>query len=109
MNPEGMNSLNHYAYGSIVEWIYKEVGGLKSLEPGFKKVLIEPKIDSRLHFVKIDYLSNSGKYHVEWKYVNNHQVTFDITIPFNTVALVRLPTLQEQELTTGTYHFDISI
>ena len=109
MNPEGMNSLNHYAYGSIVEWIYKEVGGLKSLEPGFKKALIEPKIDSRLHFAKIDYLSNSGKYHVEWKYVNDHQVIFDITIPFNTVALVRLPTLQEQELTSGTYHFDISI
>lgn len=24
VNKEGMNSLNHYAYGAIVEWIYRE-------------------------------------------------------------------------------------
>ena len=30
----GMNSLNHYAYGCIVQWLYDEVCGLNLEEPG---------------------------------------------------------------------------
>lgn len=37
-----MNSLNHYSYGSVVEYLYRDVAGLKALEPGFKKALITP-------------------------------------------------------------------
>ena len=38
----GMNSLNHYSYGSIEAWMYKKVCGLTATEPGFKKAVIEP-------------------------------------------------------------------
>ena len=40
----GMNSLNHYAYGSIVDWMYRNVCGLNPCEeaPGYKKLLSGP-------------------------------------------------------------------
>ena len=42
MNSDGMNSLNHYSYGSILGWMYRYIGGIKAVEPGFKKVIIRP-------------------------------------------------------------------
>ena len=33
-NPVNMNSLNHYAYGSIGNWLYTRLCGLRLLEPG---------------------------------------------------------------------------
>jgi len=42
-----MNSLNHYAYGSIGDWLYRKLAGINQLEPGYKKILIKPR------FIKI--------------------------------------------------------
>ena len=41
----GMNSLNHYAYGSIVEWMYRNMCGINPVEdcPGFRRALLAPK------------------------------------------------------------------
>ncbi|MEX0929940.1 MAG: family 78 glycoside hydrolase catalytic domain, partial [Balneolales bacterium] len=39
---EGMNSLNHYAYGAIGDWLFKEVAGIQPAEPGYKTIRIEP-------------------------------------------------------------------
>ena len=45
----GMNSMNHYAYGSIVEWMYRNMCGINPTEeaPGFKRVRLAPEPDSR--------------------------------------------------------------
>ena len=37
-----MNSLNHYSYGAILEWMYRHLAGLQPLTPGFTSVHIEP-------------------------------------------------------------------
>ena len=38
----GMNSLNHYAYGSIGDWMYRKVAGVSQLKPGYKKFRVQP-------------------------------------------------------------------
>jgi alpha-L-rhamnosidase len=56
LNPDGsvsstgMNSLNHYAYGSVLEWICRYAAGLNQAEDGigFQKALIRPYPDVRL-------------------------------------------------------------
>ncbi len=55
----GMNSLNHYAYGAIMEWVYRNVCGLKPVEaePGFKKFLLEPEINHRFEYGSVVDLS----------------------------------------------------
>ena len=42
----GMNSFNHYAYGAILEWMFRHVGGIDVREnaPGAKTVRIAPKV-----------------------------------------------------------------
>lgn len=55
----GMNSLNHYAYGAVCEWIYQDVCGITPVEdaPGFKKVILAPKPDERLGWAYGEYMS----------------------------------------------------
>ncbi|NLB38937.1 MAG: family 78 glycoside hydrolase catalytic domain [Clostridiales bacterium] len=50
----GMNSMNHYAYGSIVEWMYRYMVGLNPdpNAPGFKRAVIAPMPDPRMRSVK---------------------------------------------------------
>ena len=88
----GMNSLNHYAYGAIAEWMYQTVCGIQPDEtvPGFKKAILAPKPDKRLSFVNGQYHSASGIYQVGWK-LKEHQVIFNVEIPFDCKAEFIVP------------------
>lgn len=60
-NPDGMNSCNHYAYGSVLEFIYTRIAGIQPTSAGFKTVKIAPTPCKELDFVKAEYESVSGK------------------------------------------------
>ena len=64
VNGTDMNSLNHYAYGSILEWMYRHMAGIRPMEdaPGFKQVVIAPEVDMRLREVDMTYASAAGTY-----------------------------------------------
>lgn len=104
-----MNSLNHYAFGAIVEYLYKNIAGIRALEPGFKKVQISPIINQKLHYLKASYQSAYGTYRVEWKLKKDGRVHAKIEIPFGCTALVGLPFYPGDavgELETGVYEFE---
>lgn len=93
-----MNSLNHYAYGSIAEWMYRDMCGLNPAPGqagvGFRTALIAPKPDPSLQWAKARYRSAAGVYESGWQLDDSGQITIDITIPFNTTARVVLPNAQ---------------
>lgn len=88
-----MNSLNHYAYGSIVEWMYRNAAGINPVEdhPGFKKTRLAPKPDYRLTYVKASLDSAAGLYKSQWELNEDGQLKFTFVIPFNATAVVELP------------------
>lgn len=92
MNPEGMNSLNHYSYGSIVEWMYRNMAGINPVEeaPGFKKAIIRPQPDYRMSKCNCTFKSAAGTYVSNWEIIGG-KLKFQITIPFNASAQVILP------------------
>ena len=83
----GMNSMNHYAYGAIVEWMYRYMCGLNPVEdcPGFKRVRIQPYTDARFDFARARYDSAAGLYECGWKREGGEMV-YEITIPFDCEA-----------------------
>ncbi|NLX08297.1 MAG: family 78 glycoside hydrolase catalytic domain, partial [Chloroflexi bacterium] len=88
----GMNSLNHYAYGSIVEWMYRDMCGLnpafEDSMTGFRRALIAPKPDPSLRWARARYRSAAGTYESGWHIDDAGQITLDLTIPFNASARV---------------------
>lgn len=65
----GMNSFNHYAFGTCAEWMFEYMLGIKPVEPGFKKIQIRPYVDKsgKLTSAKGHYESINGKISVCWE------------------------------------------
>jgi alpha-L-rhamnosidase len=109
----GMNSLNHYSYGSIVEWMYKNAAGIRPVEnaPGFRHFLLEPQPNCRLGHLRAEFLSPAGKIISQWAILEDGSLRFFFKIPFNTSARLTLPdslgTAAEgtHELESGEYEF----
>ncbi|GFP74530.1 alpha-L-rhamnosidase [Clostridium fungisolvens] len=89
----GMNSMNHYAYGSVVEWIARDICGLNPVidEPGFKKAFIKPQPFRYMNNASITYKSVSGTYKNGWQFVDENKIKYNFEIPFNCVAEIVLP------------------
>ena len=90
-NPQPMNSLNHYAYGAVGQWMYERIAGLASLAPGYKKIRIAPIpntefLTSASASVKTPY----GKASSSWK-IENNSFNLDVVIPPNTTAEIHIP------------------
>ena len=103
MNPEGMNSLNHYSYGSIEAWMYGYTAGIRALEPGFRRAVIEPHPDERLGFAACTLDTAAGSYRSDWKYEEDGKVSYEIAIPFGCVGEIRLPDGRQFMVEAGTY------
>lgn len=103
-----MNSLNHYSYGAIVEYLYRDVAGLKALEPGFKKALITPLMNGKLKYMNMTYDSAYGEYKVSWKVLKDGNVSVDIQVPFGCSAVIGLPFYEGEvtEVAAGSYHYE---
>ncbi|MCX7658887.1 MAG: alfa-L-rhamnosidase RamA, partial [Oscillospiraceae bacterium] len=99
----GMNSLNHYAYGSVVEWMYCGIVGLNPTEqsPGFKEAIIAPKPDCRIKEAEMSYDSPMGIYEVRWKIEEDGIFNLKVKIPFGAQAKIILPNApKEPEILT---------
>ena len=105
MGPQGMNSFNHYAYGSVCEWMWKTAAGIAAdtAQPGFKHIIMRPVPDKRLGFVKAAYQSAAGLIKSEWRY-DGDTWKWTFTIPEGATAAVTLPgDTQAKEYKAGTY------
>lgn len=98
-----MNSLNHYAYGSIVNYIVRHLAGLQPLEPGYRKVLFKPTITPFLKHISLSYDSNAGNYAFNWKINNDGTISIHAEIPFDASAILELPEREPEELEAGIY------
>ncbi|MBC7326690.1 family 78 glycoside hydrolase catalytic domain [bacterium] len=88
----GMNSFNHYAFGSVGEWMFGMCAGIDLEQPGYKRIKIAPHPDpqGRIKFVKASYQSPAGLIKVEWS-KDEDGLILNITVPANTTAMLYLP------------------
>lgn len=102
----GMNSLNHYAYGSIGDWMYEKLAGMNPLKPGYKEILIQPRFIKGITSVDASFDSVYGLIRSAWS-CKDGKITVDVTIPANTTAQVYLPEKEEVlHLGSGSWHYE---
>ena len=90
---DGQGSKSHPMFGSVVEWFYYGIGGIKldPRSPGMQHFKIEPKPVAELSFCKSSYDSPYGKIRSEWKKEADGTIRFLIEIPVNSSATFILP------------------
>ncbi|NJX14290.1 alpha-L-rhamnosidase [Tamlana crocina] len=97
-NTQPMNSLNHYAYGAIGQWMYERIAGIAALEPGYKKIRIAPVPNINfLNAASASVNTPYGKASSSWK-IEHDSFYLDIIIPPNTTALVSIPTTNSNDV-----------
>ncbi len=89
----GMNSMNHYAYGSIVEWMFRHSAGIQPVEsaPGFRRVAFTPALNRELGSMTGRYDSPMGVYECSWEFLDDTHVRLSVTVPFGCSAELKLP------------------
>lgn len=93
----GMNSLNHYSYGAVTDWIFRHGAGICCGEeaPGFRVIELSPEFNWEMGSLSAEYDSSSGKITSMWKLDTPEAVTCTFTIPFGSAARITLPLAPE--------------
>jgi alpha-L-rhamnosidase len=100
----GMNSYNHYAFGSVMAWVYRRAAGIDTdaSAPGFRHLTIHPHFDRALPALHVEYDSDYGTIVSDWK---QDQHRFTVTTPANTTATVVLPDGRKDRVGSGTHTY----
>jgi hypothetical protein len=87
-----MNSFNHYAYGAVGDWMYRNIGGidLDARRPGYRGVVVHPRPGGGLTWAKASLLAPGGLVACEWK-IEDKKLTLNVTVPPNSTATVYVP------------------
>ena len=105
MNPEGMNSLNHYTYGSVAGWMISWLCGLRPDAPGYRRAVLEPRPDRRLGQARVELDTAAGRFVSAWRYDGN-KLCYEFCVPFGAEAALLLPGREAKTLTPGSYHWE---
>lgn len=106
VNPGDMTSFNHYALGSVADWMHGVIGGIKPLEPGWKTFQIAPRQCPKISHACVTHETPNGRIEVNWR-VCEETSTFqlDITVPYGITGILDVLGQEKKKLGGGTYHF----
>ena len=105
LGPVGMNSFNHYAYGSVCQWLWESAAGIAADPdaPGFRHIVMRPVPDPRLRHLEAEFQSAAGLIKSAWKYEGDTW-EWRFTVPRGATATVSLPDgSSPQDYAAGTH------
>ncbi len=85
-----MNSFNHYALGSVGNWMFRNIAGLYPAEPGFKSFYAAPMPGGDIKSAESSYRCPCGEIKCSWQ-SGPERFRMELSVPYNTTAEVRLP------------------
>jgi alpha-L-rhamnosidase len=81
-----MLSFNHYAYGAVIDWVYRNVAGLAPdrERPGYRGVVIAPKPAVGIDWARASVESAYGTVAIDWRIEDDGTLAVDVDLPFGT-------------------------
>lgn len=105
-NP-GNLSFNHYAFGAVADWIFRNVTGIDSADAGFRHLIFAPKPDGKLTHAHRRFETSQGTAEACWDVEDSNTFKLQVKVPCNATALVRLPDGTEKHIGSGSYIFEV--
>lgn len=95
------NSFNHYAFGCVGDWMYRNLLGIKRVKPGYEEFLIKPDFSYGLVWAKGAYQSRYGRIECQW-HLDGNQGELAVTVPVGTRAVMEAGE-ERMEVGSGSY------
>ncbi|HEX8342351.1 MAG TPA: family 78 glycoside hydrolase catalytic domain [Tepidisphaeraceae bacterium] len=98
----GNSSQNHFMFGQINEWYYRDLAGIQNAKDdvGFRQIVIKPSPVGDLTWVKASYQSARGRIASDW--MNDATgLTMRVTIPVGATATVHVPAASAELVKEG--------
>jgi alpha-L-rhamnosidase len=102
VNTGTMTSFNHYALGSIGDWMHRVVAGLAPAAPGYREILFRPRPGGGLTSASARHESPYGPVSIEWA-VRDGQLDVRVEVPHGTSAVLDLPGQSPRQLGPGVH------
>ncbi|GAA4777089.1 glycoside hydrolase family 78 protein [Microbacterium gilvum] len=104
VNPGEMTSFNHYALGSIADWMHREIGGIAPSSPGSRTVRIAPRPGGGLTSARARHASPYGDIAVSWT-LSDGVFVLEVQVPVGVTAEVVLPSGETSTVSHGSHRF----
>lgn len=97
---ESMISFNHYAYGAVINWVYRTVAGVApDLErPGYRLVRVAPRPAVGIENASASIETALGRVAITWA-IKNDVLDVSLEIPFGAEASLDLPVTADSTIT----------
>lgn len=100
------NSMNHYAYGAIGDWMYRKIGGINQLDAGYHRFYVRPMFVRGIEEARTELETPYGKIVSFWS-CRNQKIRVEVSVPANTTALIYLPEKEDVlEVGSGGYVYE---
>ena len=106
-NP-GNLSFNHYAFGSVADWIFRNIAGIIPTSAGYRTFRVNPDLECGLKSASRTFETINGTIEVKWK-INDQKYILDVRVPCNTSAEIILPSGKTETIGNGEYHYEEQI
>lgn len=99
-----MNSYNHYAFGSVMAWVFRRVAGIDTdaAGAGYHHLTIRPQWDASLPKMHTEYDSAYGTVMTDYDRATG---AFQVKLPANARATVVMPGGKTEEIGSGIHRF----
>jgi alpha-L-rhamnosidase len=87
-----MLSFNHYAYGAVIDWVYRTVAGIAPVaeHPGYRVVRIAPRPTAGITEVSAEIETALGAVGIDWR-LDGAVLEIEVRVPFGSAAVLDLP------------------
>ena len=101
LNPGEMTSFNHYALGTITQWLHTTVAALTIASPGYRDIVFRPRPGGGITWAVAVHESPYGRVAIRWEQ-HASGITVHTTVPTGATALIEWPDGDVTNLDTGT-------
>ncbi len=86
----GTRSRNHYFKGTVVQWLYEHVAGLRPGDAGYRTFTVRPDVTKLVSWARLEFTSVRGRISVAWNKVDG-VLRLTVEVPVGSTAEVHVP------------------
>jgi alpha-L-rhamnosidase len=94
-NWNGADSHNHPMFGGGIGWFYRDLAGLRTIEPGFKTFEVKPVLPEGLDWVEYSHNTTQGEIEIKW-IKKDGKFTISCEVPVGSEATIHVPSKGKQ-------------